>query len=440
MASIFQKADPKDGTSKRWMAKVKIGSEWKSISLRLKAVPGTKREAQQRAGSLQSEIQAGVLAESTKMWLGAVSASKLSMEIGRGLAKISEGGADSWGAAAQAWINANLAKDTPFVPIGRVKSSRTTGKSRKYKAKTFVDWAVAKKIPFMKAPFTETAILYLEHRKAVGVNSNTMWNGDFSMVCTWGEWMAARGICEPINRDRLREVMPPRPVTEIALPTWREDLDAIRFFHKIRRYGDWAKPLEGRNRWKMLRSHQSMWGVVLVVRGLGCRPSEATALSWETVDLERDRVKFIHSKNDRSRTVPILLQWVKDGLSELHELRGKPKSGAVCVGYNGQFFKDDSLVSDIINRIAKVHNRKLIHLKDMEKLQIAQLIRLGFPPHVVAHWSDHTLSVQERHYYEGDSYLPPEDEYDFGEFGALSEFGRKVLFHQGGYSREMSIE
>jgi hypothetical protein len=64
--------------------------------------------------------------------------------------------------------------------------------------------------------------------------------------------------------------------------------------------------------------------------------------------------------------------------------------------------------------------------------------RLGFPPHVVAHWSDHTLSVQERHDCEGDNYLPPEDGYDFAEFGVLSEYGKRGLFHQGAYSREMA--
>jgi integrase len=182
------------------------------------------------------------------------------------------------------------------------------------------------------------------------------------------------------------------------------------------------------------------WAVVLIVRGLGCRPSEATALSWETLDLANNKVRFIHSKNGKSRTVPILLQWVKDGLEELWELRGKPHSGAVCLNYEGKVWKDDTNVSDLFRRIALTHKRTLIHLKDMEKLQIAQLIRLGFPPHVVAHWSDHTLSVQERHYYEGDSYLPPEDGYDFAEFGALSEYGKRVLFHQGAYSREMAVE
>lgn len=84
MASIFPKADPKDESAKRWMAKVKVCGEWRSISLRLRVVPGTKREAQQRADSLQAEIKAGILSDATRVWLGDVTAAKLAVEIGRG--------------------------------------------------------------------------------------------------------------------------------------------------------------------------------------------------------------------------------------------------------------------------------------------------------------------------------------------------------------------
>jgi integrase len=440
MASVFQKPDPKDAGTKRWMGKVKVGDDWRTFSLRLKALPGTKREAQTRVDSLQVEIKAGVLSDSTKAWLGDVAVAKLEMEMGRRSANIQEGGYDSWNAAGQAWLKACEPRDTRQKPEGRAKMEQKTKKSRKYKLKSFLDWVTAQKIAFLKEPFTETAKRYIAYRQEQGISSNTMWNADFSTICTWGEWMASKRICEPVNRDAIREVMPGRPDPEISLPTWKDDLAAIRFFHMIRRYGDWAKPLEGRNRWKMLKSHQSVWSVVLIVRGLGCRPSEATALDWSTVDIPNNKVRFIRSKNGKTRTVPILFQWVRDGLEELWEWRGRPKAGAVCVNFRGEIWKEDCNVSDLMRRIALVHGRTLIHLKDMEKLQIAQLIRLGFPPHVVAHWSDHTLSVQERPYYEGDSYLPPEDGYDFEEFGALSDYGKKVLFHQGAYSREMSIE
>ena len=272
------------------MAKVKVCGEWRSISLRLRVVPGTKREAQQRADSLQTEIKSGILSDATRVWLGDVTAAKLAVEIGRGQAKIAEGSPDTWNAAGQAWLRACESRDTRQIPEGRAKAEEKTKKSRKYKLKSFLDWATENQVPFLKEPFTETAIRYIEHRKSQGIGASTMWNADFSTVCTWGEWLASKRICEPVDRDRIRELMPARPVVEINLPTWRDDLDNLRFYFKIRRYGDWAKPLEGRNRWKMLRSHQSAWSVVLIVRGLGCRPSEATALSWETVDLANNKV------------------------------------------------------------------------------------------------------------------------------------------------------
>lgn len=441
MASIFQKPDPKDASIRRWMGKVKIGSSWKSVSLRLRAVPGTKREAQQRVDTLQVEIQAGVLSASTRSWLGPTSAAKLVGDIGRGSQGLSSDSPQSWAAAREGWLKANEAKDHRSVPSGRVKSSNTTGRSRRYKTKMFVDWLLANEVPFLKDSFTTTARRYLEHRRAKGVAASTLWNGDLATVCAMGEWMATRGICGPIDRDAIKEVMPPRPVVEINLPSWEEDLDMIRFYHSIRRPGEWSKDLEsGKGSWMRRASTMSAWPVVLIVRGLGCRPSEATALSWETVDLAGNRVRFIHSKNGRSRTVPIVLEWVRVGLEELWEMRGRPAKGAVCLNYKGKFWRYDMGVADLVNQISERYGRKHIQLKQMEKLQIAQLIRLGFPPHVVAHWSDHSLSVQERHYYEGDSYLPPEDGYDYGPFGVLSEYGRRVLQHQGGYTRETGAD
>lgn len=434
MASIYQKADPRDG-AKRWMGRVKVGDRWQAVSLRLRAVPGTKREAQLRVDSLQVEIQAGVLSAATRSWLGEKSAAKLAQSMGRGAEGAASDAPQSWAAVGEGWLRANAAKDQRSTPTGRVKSSNTTGKSRKYKTKVFVDWLLANEVPFLKDPFSTTARRYLEHRKAAGIAPSTLWNGDFVHVCALGDWMAARGICGPINRDAIREVMPARPVVEIDLPSWREDLSMIQLYHERRRPGAWSQDLEsGKGAWMRLASTMSAWPVVLLVRGLGCRPSEATALSWETVDLANDRVRFVHSKNGKSRVVPIVLEWVRLGLEELFEQRGRPKTGAVCLNYKGKYWKYDTGVSDLVDQISRRHGRRNIKLKQMEKLQIAQLVRLGFPPHVVAHWSDHSLTVQERHYYEGEGYLPPEDGYDYGPFGTLSEYGRKVLRHQAGYA------
>src|SRR5262249_49136335 len=150
-------------------------------------------------------------------------------------------------------------------------------------------------------------------------------------------------------------------------------------------------------------------------------------LDWATVDLARSRVRFLKSKNDRNRTVPIIFQWMLDGLTEEWERLRRPDSGPVCKKWDNGVWEYDTTAANLIQRTCDRAGMPVYHLKKAQKLHIAHLIRLGFPPHVVAYWTDHTLSVQEKHYFEGDGYLPPEDGWDYAEFGTLSEYGRRVL-------------
>jgi integrase len=176
-----------------------------------------------------------------------------------------------------------------------------------------------------------------------------------------------------------------------------------------------------------------------VIRGLGCRPSEATSLSWETVDLEKNTVKFIRSKNKRNRRVPILFDWVKEGLEEAWERAGRPSSGPVCTTWAGKIWSHDTSAANLIQRVCLHNGLNVYHLKVAQKLFIAHVVQLGFPPHVVAHWTDHSLNVQEKHYHHGDGYLPPEDGWDYAEFGKLSEYGLKVKVHTSFLSNDMPI-
>jgi hypothetical protein len=45
MPSLFAKKDPKDTKVLRWATKVKIGDDWKTVSLRLTKADWTKCEA-----------------------------------------------------------------------------------------------------------------------------------------------------------------------------------------------------------------------------------------------------------------------------------------------------------------------------------------------------------------------------------------------------------
>ena len=75
-----------------------------------------------------------------------------------------------------------------------------------------------------------------------------------------------------------------------------------------------------------------------------------------------------------------------------------------------------------------LRQNKLPHctLKKAQKLYITQLIQAAFPPNVVAFWTGHTLTVQERHYIEENAYLP-HSERDYGQFGILSAHGQAAL-------------
>lgn len=433
MATVFTKSDPKTPAVRRWMAKLKLAGRWRGVSLRLVASPGTKREAAKRADDLQAELRAGAIS-GCRAWLGEVTSRKLEAMLGTAVAS-GDSIITSWRQAYDAYLRACDPKDTRVVVPGKAKCEEKTKISRKYKLRLFVDWAEANRVPFLAAPVTETITSYLEYRRACGIAATTLWSADLTAVVCWAEWMAGRGLCARVDRARVREAMPPRPVPVVSVPAWQDDLSALRWLHRLR-LTDSSKGAD----WKRKRSCYSAWVLVLLSRGLGCRPSEATALTWETVDLRAGRVRFLASKNDRSRVVPILFQWVLDGLTEAWERQGRPTSGPVATKWDGGLWTYDRSASGHIRKLCRHHKRPTYRLKAAEKLHIAHLVRLGFPPHVVAHWTDHTLSVQERHYHEGDGYLPPDEEWDYAEFGTLSAFGRKVKEHVGAYSRALDLD
>jgi hypothetical protein len=329
-------------------------------------------------------------------------------------------------------LKATDARDTRVVVKGKVKAEELTKISRKNKLQAFVRWAEENKVKFLKTPFTVAVIDYIEYRKSKGIGSTTLWSCDYPKLCCWGDWMAKRSICEPPNRDLIREHMPEKTAPVIEIPSWESDLESLRFWHKMR-LTDMSTGLFS----KRSRTYWPNWCLILVVRGLGCRPSEATALSWETVELDRNCVRFLRSKNDRSRRVPILFQWVRDGLTEAWERAGRPTSGPVCLNSRGTLWEHDSSACSQMKALCDHHHRPVYQLKKAQKLFISHAIRLGFPPHVIAHWTDHTLTVQERHCYEGDGYLPPEDGWDYQEFGTLSEYGSKAKAHTDSYSKDI---
>jgi hypothetical protein len=158
---------------------------------------------------------------------------RLSLLIGRAEAAITEAGPDGGRAAFAAYLKACEPKDNRPVPRGKVKAEEKTKVSRRYKLKVFVDWAEARGIPFMTRPFTETIRQFLEERSAAGIQASTLWSGDYQKLSGWGEWMAAKRLCEPLNRRRILELLPHRPPPVIELPGFQADLDSLRFFRDL---------------------------------------------------------------------------------------------------------------------------------------------------------------------------------------------------------------
>lgn len=439
VAFIYPKSDPSNGTE-RWMARIKIGGETTAVSLRLK-VPGTKRLAEARANTLQLECEAGALSSATEQWMGHGTTARLNTLIAQAKLDIKSVGTDSWDAAYKAYIKSCEAKDTKTPIPNTARTVERTKKVRMEKVRQIAGWLQSNGEPFMKRPFTSILIDWIEHRKIQGCTPNTLWAGDYTYGVLWGDWMHRRGLCERPDRERIREHVPPKSLPIILLPSPTEDADAIRFFRDHRNHQVFKEVGDGdfddnRGRvglnYRATKRYMSAWTLALLIRGLGCRPSEATALTWQTVAKDLKTVTFISTKTNVTREVPVLFQWVSDGLTELRELHGN--SGPVCRSSMGRAWSSDSSIAYCWREILESHGMGKYTLKKAQKLYIGQTIKLGFPPHVVAKWTGHTLTVQERHYCEDKSYLPSREGDQYGDIGTLSAWGEEVRKHLSSFA------
>lgn len=114
---------------------------------------------------------------------------------------------------------------------------------------------------------------------------------------------ASKRLCEPVRIKRRKE-----PKSKLF---WLKHEEAIRLLEAC---SDHIRPL------------------VLFYLHTGCRKSEALRLDWEQIDLEAKTVRFLHTKSDEDRTVPLHPDLV-EALAAIG-----PKSGAVFLKPNGQPF------------------------------------------------------------------------------------------------------
>jgi hypothetical protein len=138
------------------------------------------------------------------------------------------------------------------------------------------------------------------------------------------------------------------------------------------------------------------------------------------------------------RTAPILSEWIREAFIEMRERNHKP-FGAVCLNSIGRYWKDDSPGNQMFREILQQKKRGSYTLKKSQKLYITQLIQAGFPSHVVAFWTGHTLTIHERHYIEENVYLPHAAR-DYCGLGTLSAHGEAALRKFARFSGEIGQE
>ncbi|MBX6314530.1 MAG: site-specific integrase [Isosphaeraceae bacterium] len=383
--------------------------------------------------------------------------------MGRASVQAKEGSPTCWDSAIKSWLKFTETQDQVAEIPGKVNAIARTKKTRSYTMRWFGKWLAENREPFIKRSYTSIAMDYLRMRAASPgrggkgtMSPETVWT-DYSYLMLFGDWLADRALCEKPNRKEIQSVVPAKVPREIRLPDWTDDLKILRSFRDFSRanigvYGEeralanlMRQPGEVRDMatYDALRDDlacYSVWALLVVVRGLGCRPTEALTLTWDTVFLRDNRVKFLATKDGRrrkipSRTVPILFQWVKDGLEEM-QARWGGKGRPVCQTSLGSYWCNETSSNGALqDRIAK-HGLPAYWLKTAQKLHIQHLLHLGFPPHAVANWTGHTLTVQERHYCQQDAYLPSDDGRDYEDFGVLSDYGLRVREHNARLIRD----
>jgi len=341
----------------------------------------------------------------------------------------------TWRDAAEAYLAAMLAKDTKGdIPFKAIDRSRTP-RQRRHVIMRFVQWAEAQRERFMGRPFTEAICEFIQYRVDHGDRPTTIHSGYKTFLALWGEWMAKRGIvwAKP-DRDRIREVCPRLVKPLVILPERETDYRILKYLYDERFHSG--------SDWQRNRAHFSIWAFILLVRGLGCRPTEALTLQWDTVKLlpGKEKVLFMKPKESwrsgsRYRTVPVLWEWVRKGLEEMRERWYVPGKPVLVNAWNKPWTNDDT-ATERLQAILADAGLPAYTPKESQKLAIDQMLRAGFPADAIAKWTGHNELVMQQHYQEEGAHLPPDAPFDYKEFGVLSDFGRECLEYTRGIRRE----
>lgn len=396
-----------------WYVKVVLGRDVKPVetSTGLSA-NGNIRIAHKRRKELERDIEVGRLSAETSAWLSKTAAN----QIERYLACKRGHRAIDWSGAMSRYLAARTYKDIRPAPNGKINTSNVAAVRRAYLIGKFVTYMIRVHGDEVIRSVVDQAIIEYLSVELQRVKPITIWNGDLPFVLAFIDWMAASGHCDPPDRKAIKSSVPPAADITVKIHSVALDLAAHR---KLQEQP--VTPLA----W-------AVWCLFVIVRGVGCRPNEAISLSWDTVDLTPgfERIKFLDTKEVRNtsvtyRTAPILHQWVLDAVHKMNKAHGG-QGLPVCPKITGGPWFRQTYATSTVARAFDGIGLGGYTLKPAQKSFIMQLLWQGFPPHAVARWTGHTLSMQERHYMEEDAYLPG-PERDYAEMAPLSDHGVAAL-------------
>jgi integrase len=469
MAKPYFKPWPNDPERGDWYARVKVGDKWHSVSLRLthgtKKQQLNKREAQTRSAALQTEIEMGELTPRTTQWLGGRATETIRRKLRLGELTPGADTPADWRSAHAGYLKAHEEKDRVPEMKGKLSLPAQTGPARQYVTGKFIDWVIESKETFPpRRPIHQIVCDWVDWRKTrisqltgKPISPITV-ESELIYIVTLINWIARRGVVAPITkalREEIREHQPNLTGQGVIVPTWEEDVAITKKLHDNRL--NWGPyPYRERGNW-------AMWLVYLLVRGLGCRTYEAISLTWDTVDLKRDVVRFMlpkelaKHKNRRRpaapwRDVPILLQWCRDGLIEARERwevvrdkrakQGKPMTDAVCFNLQGgHWSKPHNMHKQRRITFARLGLPDGFRFGMARKCFIDQAYWMGYPFEAIASFTGHGEDVQRDYYCRQDMFLGDDEERDYGSFGDLTESGkRRLLLNVGRVARLLQYQ
>jgi integrase len=184
----------------------------------------------------------------------------------------------------------------------------------------------------------------------------------------------------------------------------------------------WLSPAEERRLLLVAAAH--IRPLIAFAIDTGGRRSELLKLDWRNVDLDRNRITFVNTKNGEDRSVR-LTDRAKQVLLSLD-----PKSSGPVFTYAGWPMKDNNSSFPAAVRRAGIED---FRFHDLRHTFASRLVQKGIPLYEVMHLTGHkSFSIVQRY-----AHLAPE--YQERAIAALNDYGQENAWHNSGTSEENAL-